>query len=246
MNVGIAETGDLAGTPVFALFPHQDRYVIERSNIVPIPDTVPPARAILAANMETALNGIWDAQLGPGDQVTVVGGGVIGSLVAWLAAQLPATRVTLVDRLPEREQLAHHLGVQFALPDAAPTDQDCVFHASGSPAGLNTALASAGVEAMVVEMSWYGDRPVPAHLGSSFHSRRLTLRSSQVGRLPTARAPRWTYARRLSTALTLLEDDRLDVLIDSESSFQDLPTTMARLTSAPGTLCHRVVYPSPS
>lgn len=245
MNVGVIETGPRAGQAVFCLHPHQDRYVVDAARVSALPDRVPPARAILAANMETALNGVWDAGIGPGDHVTVVGAGVVGSLVAWLAGQLPATTVTLIDLNPSRAALASTLGVDFALPADIPRDQDCVVHASGSPAGLDLALSAAGVEATVLELSWYGDRPVPAQLGGAFHSRRLTVRSSQVGRIPPARAPRWTYARRLATALRLLEAPVLDALIDGESSFADLPTTMSDLTSAPGALCHRVVYPEP-
>ena len=241
--VGVVESGRLAGRSVFCLHPHQDRFVVDEALVVPLPHHLPPERAVLTANLETALNGVWDAGLGPGDHVTVVGGGVVGCLVAWLAGRIPGTTVTLVDLLPERAQTAHHLGIGFALPDAAPANQDCVVHASGSPAGLATALRLAGVEAMVLEMSWYGDRPVPTPLGGAFHSRRLHIRSSQVGRIPPHRAPRWTYRRRLGVALDLLSDPTLDVLIDGESPFDQLPDTMATLTRQPGALCHRVVYP---
>ena len=173
----------------------------------------------------------------------VVGAGVVGGLVAWLAGRIPATQVTLVDPLPARAALAARIGVAFALPPDAPQDQDCVVHATGHPSGLDLALSLAGVEATVVEMSWYGDQPVPAALGGAFHSRRLTLRSSQVGRIPATRAPRWTYRRRLGVALALLQDPTLDAFIDGESAFHDLPDTMARVTAQPGVLCHRVVYP---
>lgn len=245
MAVGVVEAGDpeLNGGLVHCLHPHQDRFVVDRSTVVPIPDSVPERRAVLAANMETALNGVWDAQVGPGDRVCVVGGGVVGCLVAWLAGRIPGTEVVLVDRLPRRAVTAEALGVRFAMPDESPANCDLVVHTSGNPAGLNTALAAAGTEATVLEMSWYGDRPVPAMLGEGFHSKRLVLRSSQVGRIPTRRSPRWSYGRRMQTALKLLEDDALDAVLDGETPFSQLPDKLASICAEPGVLCHSVVYP---
>lgn len=232
---------DERGTPGFVLHPHQDHFRVERSAFHPLPKGLPPGRAVLTPNVETALNAVWDARIAPGDRVAVVGAGVVGCLVAWLAAQIPGTRVTLVDVLPERAFIAETLGCRFALPADVEADQDVVVHTSATSAGLATALGCAGVEAMVVELSWYGEQEVRAPLGAGFHPGRLTLRSSQVGRIPPDRAPRWTYARRLSVALRLLQDDRLDALIDSEGTFESLPDDLPDVFGTP-TLCHRVRY----
>ncbi len=244
-SVGVVEAGRAlpVGTPVFCLYPHQDRYQLPASAARPLPPGVPLRRAVLGANAETALNATWDARIGPGDRVAVVGGGVVGCLVAWLAGCIPGTRVVLVDTLPERADIATALGVDFALPADAPGDQDVVVHSSGSQAGLATALGLAGVEAIVLELSWYGDRPVSAPLGSNFHPRRLQLRSSQVGGLPPDRRPRWTFSRRLDTALTLLRDARLDALLEPDLPFESLPARMPAIAAQPGGLCHPVRYP---
>jgi threonine dehydrogenase-like Zn-dependent dehydrogenase len=188
---------------------------------------VPPARGVLAANCETALNGVWDGELRLGDRVAVVGAGVVGSLVAWLA-RCSGCDVELVDLEPSRAPIATALGVAFAAPERARPDADRVIHASGSPAGLKTALALAGTEATVLEMSWYGDRAVELGLGGAFHSRRLTIRSSQVGALPPAQRPRWNHRRRLEYALSLLADPALDVLIDGECTLDELPAVLPR------------------
>ena len=97
-------------------------------------------------------------------------------------------------------------------------------------------MACAGLEASVVELSWYGDAEVRAPLGLSFHSRRLRLVSSQVGEVAPSRRPRWTHRRRLDKALALLADDRLDALITDEVAFEDLPRELPRLLApdAPG------------
>jgi 2-desacetyl-2-hydroxyethyl bacteriochlorophyllide A dehydrogenase len=233
--------GDLAGRTVFCLFPHQDLYAVPAEHVTALPDGVPAGRAVLAANMESAVTIMWDARPAVGDRVVVIGAGVLGLLVAWLCRHLPGRNVTVVDVEPERSSAASALDVPFATEPEP--DADLVIHASGQPGGLRTALSVAGVESTVVEASWYGDRPVSLPLGEGFHSRRLTLKSSQVGRIPADRAPRWTRARRIRTALELLRAPELDVLITGESPFEDLPDVMVRLSRDPGSaLCHRIRY----
>lgn len=242
--VGEVEDGPSAGQPVFALFPHQTAFRLPETALVPLPPGLPPARAVLAANMETALNILWDSGASAGDRIAVVGAGVVGALAAWLCARLPGAEVTLVDHAPDRAALATALGCAFALPQDAPTDCDVVIHASASEAGLVTALSLAGAEAAVIEASWHGTGRVALPLGGAFHRRRLRLVSSQVGTIPPARAPRWTYRRRLAKALDLLKDPQLDVLISGETAFDDLPRDYAGILAAPDTLCHRIRYPN--
>jgi len=228
---------------VFCLHPHQDRFVVPQDAVVAIPDDVPERRATLAANMETAINGFWDGGPGPGDRLAVVGAGVVGSLVAALAARLPGAEVELIDVDPIRGELARAFGCGFATPQRARGDTDLVFHASGNPDGLETALSIAGFEATVVEMSWYGTGIVPLALGGAFHSRRLILRSSQVGAVPATRRARWSRRRRLALALSLLRDPLFDLLLSDEIDFATLPERMPRLAlSSEGALCHTVRY----
>jgi 2-desacetyl-2-hydroxyethyl bacteriochlorophyllide A dehydrogenase len=244
-SVGAVEAGaaEWVGRRVFCLHPHQERYVVPADAVVAIPDGVPDARAVLAANMETAVNGLWDAAPRLGDRIAVVGAGVVGALMAALAARLPGAAVELVDVDTARAPLAAALGCRFALPEQASGDADLVIHASGSAAGLATALRLAGFEADVVEMSWYGDADVAAPLGEAFHAKRLVLRSSQVGAVATAQRARWTHQRRLALALDLLADPAFDRLISGESRFDELPLLMARLARAPaGALCEVVRY----
>ena len=135
--VGIVEDGpaEAVGRRVFCLHPHQDRFIVPREAVVDIPDTIPDRRATLAANMETAINGMWDAVPGPGDRIAVIGAGVVGCLVAALAARLPGAEVELIDIDPTREGTAAALGCHFATPEEASPEADLVVHASGSPPG---------------------------------------------------------------------------------------------------------------
>ena len=236
----------LVGRRVFCLHPHQDLYLVPEGAVQVLPDGLPPERAVLGANMETAVNAVWDARPSVGDRIVVIGGGVVGLLVGWMCQRIPAARVVLVDVDSSRESVARGLELEFADRAPAGIDADFVFHASGSPQGLEAALSVAGVEATVVELSWYGTRSVSLPLGEAFHSRRLTLRSSQVGRIPADRASRWDQSRRLGVALDLLRDERLDVLISGESDFEALPEVMGRLAEdGQGVLCHRIRYAQP-
>jgi len=234
---------DYRGRYVFCLHPHQDRFVVPVSAVHALPPEVPATRAVLAANMETALNGLWDAGVLPGDRISVIGAGSVGCLTAWLAARIPGCEVELIDINPRRAGIACDLGARFALPEAARGEADVVIHASGTQAGISLALRLAAFEATVVELSWYGDRSVSLPLGEAFHSRRLHLKSSQVGNVAGARRARRTLQSRMQLALSLLNDAALDGLINSESRFADLPRTMEQLSSAPGdVIMHRVRY----
>jgi threonine dehydrogenase-like Zn-dependent dehydrogenase len=241
--VGRIEDGARSGQTVFALHPHQNVFTIADEAAISVPANVPARRAVLAANMETALNAMWDAAAGPADRIAVVGAGVIGGLVAYLCSRLPGADVTLIDIDPSRGNLAALLGVKFAPPKDAPQDCDIVFHTSGNGAALGTAISLAGDEARVIEMSWYGEGEVSLPLGGAFHSRRLQIISSQVGRVAPSHRTRWPYARRLAAALALLADARLDALLTEPVRFADLPRQLPRiLAPGSGVLCQIIDY----
>ena len=283
---GVVEVGpkELLGQTVFALHPHQDCFVAPVEMLALVPATVPARRATLAANMETALNALWDSGAGPADRIVVVGAGVVGLLIAYLAARLPGADVTVIDVALERQAVVAALGARFAVgvspsphrlhsdgervgvrgggtrkaePAAAPhivpearlrhdnplpvkngergylpTGADVVFHTSVSAAGLDCAIACAGFEATVVELSWYGDREVPVKLGGAFHSQRLKLVSSQVGHISAGRRVRWDYRRRLNAALNLLADPRLDALVAEDIAFDDAASALPKILGA--------------
>jgi hypothetical protein len=246
-TVGTVERGPepLLARSVFTLHPHQTLFDLPADAAVPLPSAVPAARAVLSANMETALNAVWDAGSAPFGKVAVVGAGVVGMLTGFLCRQLADADVTLVDIDPARAPVASALGLAFALPDAAPADRDLVFHASASSAGLATALDLAGDEATIVELSWYGSTPVTVPLGGAFHSRRLRLISSQVGRIAPSHRRDWTHRRRLEHAIGLLADDRLDALLEPAVAFEHLPERLpAILAPRSSILCQTIDYSS--
>jgi threonine dehydrogenase-like Zn-dependent dehydrogenase len=245
LNVGVVERGptELLNKTVFCLYPHQTRYVVPAAAVTVVPDRVPAARAVLAGTVETAVNAVWDAAPQVGDRIAVIGAGMVGASVAAVLAGIPAARVQLVDIDPGRAAVAAALGVDFASPDDAAGGCDLVVHASASEQGLARALELLRPEGVCVEMSWYGDRSVTVPLGEWFHSRRLTIRSSQV-RTVSPNRPR-SFGERLAVALDLVADSRFDALVTSECAFDDLPVALPRLIKAePSALCLRVTYDS--
>ena len=245
LAVGTVEVGpeSLRGRDVFCLHPHQTRFVVPAAAVSVVPEDVPATRAVLAGTVETAVNALWDAAPRVGDRIAVVGAGMVGGAVAALLAGIPGVRVELVDVDPGRAALAAALGVGFALPDDAAGGCDLVVHASATEAGLARSLDLLGVEGEVVELSWYGDRTPRVPLGEGFHSGRLAIRASQVGRVSPARQARWTYADRMALALRLLADPRFDALISEAVPFGALPETMVRLAGGAPGLAVRVDYP---
>jgi threonine dehydrogenase-like Zn-dependent dehydrogenase len=247
LNVGVIEAGatELVGRTVFSLHPHQTAFVVPADAVAPVPDDVPPDRAVLAGTVETAVNALWDAGPLVGDRVAVVGAGMVGCCLARLLAGMPGVEVTLVDTNAARAATADALGVGFALPADAADGRDLVLHTSATSAGLQLSLDLLTAEGTVVDLSWYGDTEVRLELGGRFHSDRLTIRASQVGTVSPQRNTRRTAGERLALALDLLRDPAYDALLTGTSPFEELPRVMADLVNGrPDVLCHTVTYPA--
>ncbi len=226
---------DLLGRRVFCLHPHHDAFLAPAAMCIPVPDAVPDARATLAANMETAVNILWDARPLVGERALVIGAGVVGLLVAFLLARIPGLDLAVCDLDASRRGLVESLGARFVLPEDAPGDRDLVVHASASAAGLRLALESCGFEGRVLEASWFGDRDCALPLGEGFHAKRIALISTQVGAVAGAVRGRRTHGERLALALGLLADPRLDALLGAPIRFAELPARMAQaLEAGPG------------
>ena len=228
------------GERVFALHPHQSVATVAGDMAVAVPAAVPPRRAALAANMETALNVVWDSRAAPGDRIMVIGAGVVGLLIAHILSRIAGTDVAVLDRDIQKRAAVEAIGARFVCDPLS--NVDIAVNASGNGAALATAIDAAGLEARIVEASWVGAGTTAVPLGGAFHSRRLSLVSSQVGRLPAHRAARWSTGRRLATALDLLADPRLDVLLTHSIALTDAPERLPALLAADGPLAITIDY----
>jgi NADPH:quinone reductase-like Zn-dependent oxidoreductase len=220
------------GARVFGLLPHGDEHCVSTGALRALPSSVPAERAVLAANLETAVNVVWDGGIALGDDVLVIGGGVVGLLCGFLARLSGAATVRLLEPAQRRCEAALKLGFDAAVApsDGAPVvPADVVIEASGRPECLSGAIAHARQEGVVVVASFYGQRVAPLELGADFHRRRLTLRSSQVSHLPPHRSARWSYARRFELVCRLLADTRLDLLLERPVAFDEAPALYGRL-----------------
>lgn len=218
----VTENHPLSGRIVHLLHPHQDRCIVSDHDVFAVPEGVPAKRATLASNLESALNGIWDAEVSIGDRVFISGFGMIGSLLARLLSMMPSVEVVVMDIDPIKRKLAENMGFTV-VKDTEDSDFDVAFNTSASGAGLQACINAVGYEGKIVEMSWYGVKAATLQLGGSFHSMRKRIISSQVSNLPANRRNRWDYLRRREVVFELLRNDAFDVHIGETVSFENLP-----------------------
>jgi threonine dehydrogenase-like Zn-dependent dehydrogenase len=246
--LGVVQQGPAAlrGRRVFCLHPHHDAFLAPAAMCIPVPDAVPDRRAVLAANMETAINVLWDARPLVGERVLVIGAGAVGLLATFLLARIPGLELQVCDLDPSRRAIVESLGARFCSPADVPGDRDLVVHASASAEGLRLALSRCGFEGRIVEASWFGDRACDLPLGEAFHAKRLSLLSTQVGAVAPAMRGRRTHGERMALALSLLADARLDALLGPDIRFADLPARIGSVLlpepGAPQPLCPVVTY----
>ncbi len=221
----------LQGRLVQLMHPHQDLIAVPERALRLVPPEVPPLRATLAANVETALNAIWDARVWPGARVLVVGHGLLGGLLTHLLCRIPAVAVHVLEPDAARARKAKHSTAQVAaeLPEAWRHRMDLAFHTSATQTGLQWALDSLADEGCLIELSWYGNRAVSVHLGGRFHPGRHHIRSSQVGRLPAFLPPAWNAQRRMEVVWQLLRLPGWDPLLPQTVPFAQAPRLFERL-----------------
>ena len=210
INVGVRDDG----VRVFAFYPHQDRFAVPDSAMIPLPASVSDEDAVFLASMETALGIVHDAAPRLGEVVALFGCGVIGLLTAVLL-QRAGARVVAVEPAALRRRTATELGCIGIDPSTESVTErirevttgrgaDIAINTSAGDAGLQTAIDVACMEGTVVEASWHGAKQSTLSLGGRFHRRRLSLKSSQVSRLNPELTPRWDKERRMNEVLGLL------------------------------------------
>ncbi|MEM9277847.1 MAG: zinc-binding alcohol dehydrogenase [Pseudomonadota bacterium] len=247
IGLGEKTSGLKPGDRVFVLHPHQDIFSVPESSCNLLPPSIPTSRAVLSANMETALNAVWDAEISGNPFCAIIGAGVVGLITAHAVRKVAGLDPVIFDLKPEKERHATEMGFRFinssGIDKTEIQDFELIFHTSASAGGLQSAIDMAAFEAKIIEMSWYGENPVSLNLGGAFHSKRLKILSSQVGTIASAKRNKLDYAGRMQQAITLLDDPRLDTLLGSAIDFHDLPNHLHDIFSPQSdVLCQVIEY----
>lgn len=236
--VGSAVDPGWLGRQVFAFHPHTSHFLARPADLLALPADITPEQALFLPNLETAVNFVQDGAPLIGEQVVVLGQGVVGLLTTWLLAQFPLAALLAVDRLAERRARASHFGATattaaLTLDQLAHSGADLVYELTGNPAALNQAIAITGYDGRVVIGSWYGQKRAEIDLGSHFHRSRIRLISSQVSTIAPPYQGRWNKARRFALVWAMLR--RLDptALITQRVPLADAPQAYRSLDQQP-------------
>lgn len=236
-----SEATQLRGRQVLAFHPHASEFVVPAESVVPVPD-LPPERAALLPNAETAVNLALDGEPAVGQRAVVFGQGVVGLLTASLLAEYPLEELVTVEPQDNRRELSTAMGADRSLrPERAAkgpwekeADADLAYELSGNPEALDAAIDATGYAGRIVVGSWYGTKPVELSLDSEFHRSRIELVSSQVSTIAPVRRGRWDKDRRLGVAKTHLGRIDPEPLITHRLPVEEAPRAYELLDERPG------------
>ena len=230
---------------VFAFQPHASHFVCAPDELLCLPETIAPHVAAFLPYMETAVNFVMDGAPLAGENVCVLGQGVVGLLTTALLAQMLPARVLAFDRFAKRRAFANQFGAHDEFDPLNENEiararaildtngADLTYELSGNPDALNLAIALTGFGGRIVIGSWYGEKRAALDLGGAFHRSRIRLVSSQVSTIAPEHAARWSKARRMQVAWQMLE--RVDVarMISHRIPLEDAASAFTMLDTQP-------------
>ena len=108
---------------------------IVQDGLLPIPEGVTPEEASFVEPVNTCLKGIEKAQIHAGSSVMLFGAGPVGLLLLQLA-RLRGGKVTVIDLIPERLQVAKSLGAEEVAVHQSGNGVDVALVATPAPAAI--------------------------------------------------------------------------------------------------------------
>ncbi len=246
VDIGEGIDADLTSRRVFAFNPHESLFEAELESLMEIPDGVSYEDAAMLPSMETAVNFAMDGAPLVGENVLVIGQGVIGLLTTGVLAQMPLASLITLDTVEARREASLRFGTAAALNPESPgvMDEiaaafgghraDLVYELSGRPEALDTAIALTGYGGRIVIGSWYGTKRAPIDLGGSFHRSRIKLISSQVTTIAPELSGRWDKQRRFETAWRMVERLKPSQLVTHKFAVEDAADAYRLLDESPG------------
>ncbi|MEP7268302.1 MAG: zinc-binding alcohol dehydrogenase [Saprospiraceae bacterium] len=230
VKYGYSLVGEWNGRVYHIMHPHQDHITCSPDSLTEIPTEIPAKRAVLISNLETICNAWWDAQPEQFEKILIAGFGLIGSLLAiWLKLK-GFHNIFILEKIEERILLAKKLGFQTILPSEK-MDFDLAYHTSSTSAGLQYCIDHMKFEGRIIDLSWYGDKPVSLTLGGNFHINRLKLMSSQVSTIPGFLQKDQTFSTRKNEVLQMLNNKIWDILLDQETSLENAVNWFKKIRS---------------
>ncbi len=210
---------------VYTMFPHQSMYIIKASLATLIPNDIPLRRALLTANMETAINAMWDTKPTIGDKTYVIGAGIVGILMAYVLSKSFGIDVVIIDKDSKKRKTCKALGLVYQSDSSCINEADIIYECSGNVDVINELISKCSLETKICILSWYGKQQTKIKMGENCFSRRLEIIFSQVGNISAYKSKKWNNLSRRLLALNMLKDKRLDTLIDKKEIFlKDLPS----------------------
>ena len=226
LNVGKVIDGpkDFINKMVYTMYPHQTKYIINSSLVSVIPEIIPLKRALLTANMETAINAMWDSMPSIGDKVYIIGAGIVGLLMAYVLSKTFGIEVIMIDKDNKKRMLCNRLNINFDNNIKNIKNPDIIYECSGNIAALDQLQRFTDLDTKICVLSWYGKQQSTIRMGENCFSRRLNIIFSQVGNMPSYKLRKFDNLKRRNLALKMLDDNVLDILIDkNEIRLKDLP-----------------------
>ncbi|WP_263786312.1 zinc-dependent alcohol dehydrogenase [Salinibacter grassmerensis] len=248
-TVGSDVDSEWEGCTVFSFQPHVSRFVTSPDTLIRVPDSVSVADAALIPSVETAVNLVMDGRPMVGEQVIVLGQGVVGLLTTQLLSRHPLGALWAVEPSAPRRALSASLGAtavassseleldpQTDTPSSDASRADLMFELTGQPSVLNDAVQGTAFSGRIVVGSWYGTKTAPLDLGRHFHRSRIQIISSQVSTIAPSLRGRWTKDRRMSVVLDLLPTLTPSDLISQAFSLDEAPAAYEQLSTDPSML----------
>lgn len=204
-----------AGDRIFTFAPHQSRIVAAASSCIILPTQLTNSAATLIPSMETALSIVHDTQPLLGEDIRILGQGLVGLLTAWLLTKFPLNSLSAVDPSGHRRETSLALGVAAVAAPGQTSElpqADATIEVSGNPAALDPAIQGTRPHGRVVVASWYGSKSANLSLNTHFHRGRIQIISSQVSSIAPGLRGQWTPERRMQQAIHMLESFPHDAL----------------------------------
>jgi len=247
IKVGKEISEDWLHRRVFAFHPHQSCFCTSTESLFTLPDDIDDETALFLPSMETAVNLLLDGRPLIGENVIVIGQGIIGLLTTALLSKFPLDSLKTIESYSNRRRASVQIGADDCYDPEDPSllktlggvpgqggITDLIFELSGSPSALNNAITLSRFHGRVVIGSWYGTKTTELDLGSFYHRGRVNLISSQVSSLSPDLTGRWDNARRLKLAGKMLKQVDLSGCITHRFSLDDASQAYSLIDKNPG------------